>query len=83
MEYLTVLLIETINNIIQKKVASMSYDKIGFIKDVNKDNTCNVIIEKQEYTVKNGIGIEFSIGNNCLVHFINGNENNKVIIAKL
>lgn len=42
-----------------------------------------VLINEQEYTVKNGTGMTFGYGDKVLVHCINGDFKNKVIIAKL
>lgn len=44
---------------------------------------CNVSISGNEYKVKNGIGVNMSVGDRVLVHLINGNFENKIIIAKM
>lgn len=59
------------------------FDAEGVIIGENEDNTYKVMINKQQYNVKNGTNIAFIPGNKCLVHYINGKENKKVIIAKL
>lgn len=76
-------LFNAVENIIKKNMRSISYDKIGFIKSIISVDTCEVMVDKQASKIKNGIGVEFTPGNKCLVHYINGSEKNKVIIAKL
>ena len=46
-------------------------------------NYCKVSISGNEYKVKNGTGITFHNGDRVLVHLINGNFENKIIIAKM
>lgn len=60
-------------------------DYIGYITsaDSSKINSYKVLINKVEYSIKNGTGLEFKPGDRCLVYCISGNFNNKVIIAKL
>ena len=43
----------------------------------------NVFIMGNQYKVKNGIGVKFSAGDRALVHCINGDFKNKIIIAKM
>ena len=76
------LLFKSIENLVKKMLKGISYDKEGFIISSN-NSTCTVIIDSQKYAVKNGTNILFNNGDKCLVHYINGSEQNKVIIAKL
>lgn len=62
---------------------SLVFDAEGLIVGKNTNGTYKVMLNKQEYNVKNGTEIEFKNGAKCLVHFIQGNQNKKVIIAKL
>lgn len=62
---------------------SLVFDAEGLIIGKNTDGTYKVMLNKQEYNIKNGTEIDFKPGNKCLVHFISGNQNKKVIIAKL
>ena len=57
-------------------------DYEGIVTDI-KDNYCTVVIDGQNYSIKNGIGIVFNKGDKALVHCVNGNFNKKVIIAKM
>lgn len=62
---------------------SWHYHKQAYVLGTDADGKVSVIIDKQEYKVKNGTGITFVEGNKCLVHYINGNSQKKVIIVKL
>ena len=75
-------LVESILNIVDKKIAKLYCDKEAIVES-SFDNVCNVIIDSVKYKVKNGTNIDFNAGDKCLVHYINGNQQNKVIIAKL
>lgn len=71
---------------IKSKIESMipKYDYTGFVKEVGKKpNYCTVVINQQEYEIKNGSAVSFKAGDRCLVHCISGRFNNKVIIAKI
>lgn len=59
------------------------FDAEGIIIGKNENGTYKVMINKQQYNVKNGTNIDFILGNKCLVHYINGKENKKIIIAQL
>lgn len=62
---------------------SLVFDAEGIIIGKNENGTYKVMLNKQECNIKNGTEIDFKPGNKCLVHFISGNQNKKVIIAKL
>lgn len=62
---------------------SIVFDAEGIIVGQNDNGTYKVMLNKQEYNVKNGTEIEFAPGMKCLVHYISGNQNKKIIIAKL
>ena len=47
------------------------------------DKVCTVLIDNCRYTAKNGTPFEFQKNDKCLVHYINGNQQKKLIIAKL
>ena len=76
------LLFKIIDSLIKENLKNISYDKEGLIVGVD-GNTLSVVIDKQKYSIKNGTNISFNIMDKCLVHYINGNEQNKIIIAKL
>lgn len=76
------LLFKSIENLVRKMMKNVSYDKEGLIIS-SENSTYTVIIDSQKYIVKNGTNIVFNTGDKCLVHYINGNEQNKIIIAKL
>ena len=76
------LFFKTIENTIRQTLKRISYDREAMIVDVS-GNICTVVIDGQKYKVKNGIGINFKTGDKCLIHYINGSEQNKVIIAKM
>lgn len=62
---------------------SLTFDAEGLIVGRNDNGTYKVMLNKQQYNVKNGTDIEFQPGMKCLVHYISGNQNKKIIIAKL
>ena len=75
-------LARTINSITQNAIPR--YDYIGSISKVGtKTGYYSVVINQQEYEIKNGTGNDFKAGDRCLVHCISGKFNNKIIIAKL
>lgn len=77
-------IIKAIKLIVENEVNVLKDNDIETkIIGVNSDNTYKVRINNAEYNVKNGTNINFKIGNKVLVHLINGNFNNKIIIAKL
>jgi hypothetical protein len=59
-----------------------NHDIIAPVLAIN-GNKITVLINGVKYDIKNGIGVNFSVGDRCLVHCINGKFQNKVIIAKL
>lgn len=77
------IIICSIHKMVEKKLNELSYDKQAYVLGTDTDGKVSVIIDKQEYKVKNGTGITFVEGNKCLVHYINGDSQKKVIIAKL
>lgn len=76
-------LFKMIENVTKRFFKNVSYDKIGMVIRTSENNTCEVVIDNQTYKVKNGTEIKFNTGDSCLVHYINGNEHGKVILAKL
>ncbi len=76
------LLFKIIDSLIKENLKNISYDKEGLIVGVD-GNTLSVVIDKQKYSIKNGTNISFNIMDKCLVHYINGNSSNKIVIAKL
>lgn len=64
------------------KQSSTENDIIAMVDSV-EDDYCNVVIEGNTYKIKNGTGATFSSGDRALVHLVNGNFNNKIIIAKM
>lgn len=62
---------------------ALTFDAEGVIAGRNENGTYRVKLNKQEYNIKNGTEIEFKPGMKCLVHYISGNQNKKIIIAKL
>lgn len=77
------LLFKTIENIICNSLQSIGFDRMGIIISQIEHNIFEVVIDSQIYKIKNGIGVPFIKGDKCLVHYINGSEQNKIIIAKL
>ncbi len=75
-------LVKYIIDAIDKKIEFLKCDREAIVLEVN-DNKCTVLIDNCRYTVKNGTPFEFQKNDKCLVHFINGNQQRKIIIAKL
>ena len=75
-------LVKYIISAIDKKIEALKCDKEGIVVSSDNDN-CTVLIDNVKYTVKNGTGIVFKNGDKCLVHYINGDQRRKVIIAKM
>lgn len=76
------LLFKIIDSLVKENLKNISYDKEGLIVGIN-GNTLSVVIDKQKYSIKNGTNISFNIMDKCLVHYINGNSSNKIVIAKM
>ena len=76
------LLFKIIDSLIKENLKNISYDKEGLIVGID-GNTLSVIIDNQKYNIKNGTNISFNTMDKCLVHYINGNSSNKIIIAKM
>lgn len=83
MEKLNNIIINTIEALIKKYLKTVSYDREGMIRSIDSDGKLCIFIDKHEYKIKNGTGINFSAGDKCLIHYPNGNENKKLVIAKL
>lgn len=75
-------LVKYIIDAIDKKIDFLKCDREAIVLEIN-DNMCTVLIDNCRYTVKNGTPFEFQKNDKCLVHFINGNQQRKIIIAKL
>lgn len=75
-------LIDCIISAIDKKIEALKCDREGIVVSSDNDN-CTVLIDNVKYTVKNGTGIVFKDGDKCLIHYINGDQRKKVIIAKM
>lgn len=75
-------LVKYIIDAIDKKIEFLKCDREAIVLEVN-NNMCTVLIDNCRYTVKNGTPFEFQKNEKCLVHFINGNRQRKIIIAKL
>lgn len=75
-------LVKYIIDAIDKKIDFLKCDREAIVLEVNA-NVCTVLIDNRRYTVKNGTPFEFQKNDKCLVHFINGNQQRKIIIAKL
>lgn len=75
-------IIECVLQSIDKKIEFLKCDREGVILETN-DDMCTVLINNCKYTVKNGTPFEFQKNDKCLVHFINGSQQKKIIIAKL
>lgn len=77
-------IIKAITLIVENEVKKLKNNDIETkILATNSDSTYKVRISNVEYNIKNGTNINFKVGDKVLVHLINGNFNNKVIIAKL
>lgn len=77
------LIASTIIEVSNNYFKSLTLDAEGIIVGKNENNTYKVSINKQIYNIKNGTEIDFQVGNKCLIHYISGKQNKKVIIAKL
>lgn len=75
-------LVKYIIDAIDKKIEFLKCDREAIVLEVN-NNMCTVLINNCRYTVKNGTPFEFQKNEKCLVHFINGDQQKKIIIAKL
>lgn len=78
----SITLFKAVDNLLSSALKKLSYDKTGAVIGVS-GNICTVKIDSVDYKIKNGIGVSFKAGDRCLVHYINGSQKNKVIIAKL
>lgn len=76
------ILVKYIIDAIDKKIDFLKCDREAIVLEIN-DNMCTVLIDNCKYTVKNGTPFEFQKNDKCLVHFINGDQQRKIIIAKL
>lgn len=76
------ILVKYIIDAIDKKIDFLKCDREAIVLEIN-DNMCTVLIDNRRYTVKNGTPFEFQKNDKCLVHYINGNQQKKIIIAKL
>ena len=76
------ILVKYIIDAIDKKIDILKCDREAIVLEIN-DNMCTVLIDNCKYTVKNGTPFEFQKNDKCLVHFINGNQQRKIIFAKL
>lgn len=76
------ILVKYIIDAIDKKIEFLKCDREAIVLEANA-NVCTVLIDNCRYTVKNGTPFEFQKNDKCLVHFINGNQQRKIIIAKL
>lgn len=76
------ILVKYIIDAIDKKIDFLKCDREAIVLEGN-DNKYTVLIDNCRYTVKNGTPFEFQKNDKCLVHFINGNQQRKIIIAKL
>ena len=77
------LLFNIINNLIKKNLKNISYDRTGIVTQVLDNDYLMVSIDKHNFKIKNGTNISFNIMDKCLVHYINGNSSNKIVIAKM
>lgn len=75
-------IINSIEIIIKKYLRNICFDRQAYVLSVTGDMV-TVQIDNHGYTVKNGTAIPFSPGDKCLVHFIDGDDNKKIIIARL
>lgn len=77
-------ILKTIKLIVDNATASIKNSDVEVkVLSKNSDGTYKVKINGVDYNVKNGTSMSFKTGDKVLVHLINGNFNNKVIIAKL
>lgn len=67
---------------IDKKIEKLFCDYEAIVLSAEGDY-CTVLINNAKYKVKNGTAITFQKNDKCLVHYINGNQQKKLIIAKL
>ena len=77
------LLFNIVNNLIKKNLKNISYDRTGMVTQVLDNDYLMVSIDKHDFKIKNGTNISFKVGGRCLVHYINGDSSNKIVIAKM
>lgn len=75
-------LTQCIYKAIDKKIEKLFCDYEAIVLSSEGDY-CTVLINNAKYKVKNGTTITFQKNDKCLVHCINGNQQKKLIIAKL
>lgn len=75
-------LTQCIYKAIDKKIEKLFCDYEAIVLSAEGDY-CTVLINNAQYKVKNGTAITFQKNDKCLVHYINGNQQKKLIIAKL
>ena len=75
-------LTQCIYKAIDKKIEKLFCDYEAIVLSSEGDY-CTVLINNAKYKVKNGTTINFQKNDKCLVHYINGNQQKKLIIAKL
>lgn len=75
-------LADCIYKAIDKKIEKLFCDYEAIVLSAD-ENYCMVLINNCQYKVKNGTTITFKKNDKCLVHYINGNQQKKIIIAKL
>lgn len=76
-------ILKTIDYAIQRKTEKFNVSDFAALIVGTNGKYCTVKINNAAYKVKNGTNITFSVGDICLVHCINYDFNNKIIIAKL
>lgn len=75
-------LTQCIYKAIDKKIEKLFCDYEAIVLSA-EGNYCTVLINNAQYKIKNGTAIAFQKNDKCLVHYINGNQQKKLIIAKL
>ena len=76
-------IIKTIEMVVGKymKYNTMSQDVATMVTEIS-DNKYKVKINNSEYWIKNGVGIELSVGSQVWVHIPNGKLKDMFIMAK-
>lgn len=75
-------ILKTIDYAIDKKTKDLfNQDLSGIISNINSDGTYQILIQGENYTVPNGCGISFKIGDLVWVHSPNGKFEKKYIIS--
>ena len=76
-------IIKTIETVVQNYMNTQKFSRdVATVVTAISDNKYKVKINNSEYWVKNGVGIELSVGSQVWVHIPNGKLKDMFIMAK-